>query len=108
MVVFVFMKNYLKNTFKIIKYNLKSLVLFELLYKIILTIIFIPALIGGFNLTMRLTGFTYLTLENISSFLLNPITIILLFLIIIILTVITIFDISTLIVIFDLSYHQKR
>lgn len=102
------MKNYLKNTFKIIKYNLGTLVLFEFLYKIILAIIFIPALIGGFNLTMRLTGFTYLTLENISSFLLNPITIILLFLIIIILTVITIFDISTLIVIFDLSYHEKK
>ena len=101
-------KNYLKNTFKIIKFNLKTLIGFELFYKFILAIILIPMAIEGFNLTMKLTGYTYLTIENILSFLLNPITIILLFLLIIFLTIITIFDISTLIVIFDLSYHEKK
>lgn len=101
-------KNYLKNTFKIIKFNLKTLIKFELFYKFILAIILIPMVIGIFNLTMNLTGYTYLTIENILSFLLNPITIILLLLLIIFLTIITLFDISTLIVIFDLSYHEKK
>lgn len=63
--------------------------------------------IGIFGLAMKLTGYSYLTIENVSSFLLNPITIFILFLLIIFLTVITIFDISTLIVIFDLSYHES-
>ena len=101
-------KNYLKNTLKIFKYNLRTLIRFEFFYKIILTIILIPIAIESFNLTMKLTGYTYLTLENILSFLLNPITFILLLLIIIFLTVITIFDISTLIIIFDVSYHEKK
>lgn len=100
--------NYLKNTLKIIKFNLKTLIKFELFYKFILAIILIPMAIECFNLTMKLTGYTYLTIENILSFLLNPITIILLLLLIIFLTIITLFDISTLIVIFDLSYHEKK
>ena len=106
--MFVLKKNYLKNTLKILKYNLRTLIRFELFYKIILTIILIPIAIESFNLTMKLTGYTYLTLENILSFLLNPITFVLLLLIIIFLTIITIFDISTLIVIFDVSYHEKK
>ena len=76
--MFVLKKNYLKNTLKIFKYNLRTLIRFELFYKIILTIILIPIAIESFNLTMKLTGYTYLTLENILSFLLNPITFILL------------------------------
>lgn len=106
--MFVLKKNYLKNTLKIFKYNLRTLIRFEFFYKIILTIILIPIAIESFNLTMKLTGYTYLTLENILSFLLNPITFVLLLLIIIFLTIITIFDISTLIVIFDVSYHEKK
>ena len=101
-------KDYLNNTFKMIKYNLKTLVRFEYLYKSILALILIPMAIGAFNLTMKVTGYTYLTLENIVEFALNPITIILLLLIIIFLTIITVFDISTLIVIFDVSYHDKK
>ena len=105
----VVLKNgFFRNTFKIIKYNLGTFIKFEIFYKLILAIIFIPLSIGIFGLAMKLTGYSYLTIENISSFLLNPITIFILFLLIIFLTVITIFDISTLIVIFDLSYHEKK
>ncbi len=100
--------NYLNDIFKMIKCNLRTLIRFELLYKFVLGIILMPIAISGFNLTMRLTGYTYLTLENISSFLFNPITIFLLLLIIIFLTIITLFDISTLIVIFDVSYQKKK
>ena len=57
---------------------------------------------------MRITGFTYLTIENILNFALNPITIIFLLFIIIFLTMVTMFDISTLIIIFDSSYKNKK
>ena len=91
-----------------ITYNFKTLLVFEFLYKLIIGLIFIPAVIGIFNLTMRITGFTYLTIENILNFALNPITIIFLLFIIIFLTMVTIFDISTLIIIFDSSYKNKK
>ena len=100
--------NYIKNTFNIIKYNFKTLIYFELLYKIVLALVLIPVAVWSFNLTMQITGFSYLTLENVRYFLLNPITIIYLILIMIFFTMITMFDIATLIIIFDLSYHKKK
>ena len=57
---------------------------------------------------MKLTGYTYLTIENIFSYLLNPITLIILFLLIIYLTVITVFDINSLIILFDISYKKEK
>ena len=98
----------MKNILNIIKYNFKTLVEFELLFKIMITIIIIPIVIFILNITMKLSGYTYLTIENISSFLLNPITILMIIIIIIILSIITIFDISTLIIIYDNSYHKQK
>ena len=63
---------YLKNTYQIIKYNLITLIKFEIIFMLLLGLIFIPIAIGGFNLTMKLTGYSYLTLENIFDFAFNP------------------------------------
>ena len=101
-------KNYLKDIFEMIRFNLGTLIKFEILYKLILSIILIPFAILGFSLSMKLTGFTYLTIENIFSYLLNPITLIILFLLIIYLTVITVFDINSLIILFDISYKKEK
>jgi len=100
--------NYIKNITNMIKYNLGTLIKFEVIYKLLLSIILIPFAILGFNLSMKLTGYTYLTLENITKYLLNPITIIMLILLIIYLTVVTIFDISTIIILFDISYKKEK
>lgn len=100
--------NYIKNISNMIKYNLGTLIKFEVIYKLLLSIILIPFAILGFNLSMKITGYTYLTLENITKYLLNPITIILLILLIIYLTIVTIFDISTIIILFDISYKKEK
>ena len=96
----------MKNTFKLIFYNFKTLFYFELLYKLIIAVVFTPLSLLIFNLTMKLTGYSYLTLENIGGFLLNPITIIILILLLLFISIVTLFDISTMIVIFDESYHE--
>ena len=96
----------MKNTFRLITYNFKTLLVFELLYKLIVSVILTPFSVFLFNSTMKITGYTYLTLENLPEFLLNPLTILLLLLIGIFLYLITIFDITTMIVIFDESYHK--
>ena len=100
--------NYIKNITNMIKYNLEILIKFEIIYKLLLSIILIPFAILGFNLSMKLTGYTYLTLENITKYLLNPITIIFLIILIIYLTIVTIFDISTIIILFDISYKKEK
>lgn len=101
-------KNFLKDIFNMTRLNLGTLIKFEILYKLILSIILIPFAILGFSLSMKLTGYTYLTIENIFSYLLNPITLIILFLLIIYLTVITVFDINSLIILFDISYKKEK
>lgn len=100
--------NYIKNILNMIKYNLGTLIKFEIIYKLLLSIILIPFAILGFNLSMKLTGYTYLTLENIVKYMLNPITILILLLLIIYLTIVTIFDISTVIILFDISYKKEK
>lgn len=101
-------KNYLSNTFNIIKYNFGTLIKFEIIFKLLLALILMPLALAGFNLTMKVTGYGYITLENLFGFLLNPLTIFLLFIVILFLTIITMFDISTLIIIFDESYHKNK
>lgn len=100
--------NYIKNTFKIIKCNFSTLAKFEIIYKILVTLIIVPMVMGGFKLSMKLTGFSYLTIENISSYILNPITLIFILVSILFLTLVTLFDISTMIIIYDASYNEKK
>lgn len=99
---------YLKNTYKIIKYNFGTLAKFEIIYKILVFLIFTPIVMSGFKLSMKLTGFSYLTIENISSFLLNPITLIFILVGILFLTLVTLFDVSTMIIIYDASYNENK
>ena len=98
----------MKKIKEIIGYNFKTLISFELLYKIISLVIFTPLFLSCFKLITKITGYNYLTFENIISFLTNPISIIFLIILIILITFYTIIDISTIIIILDNSYQKKK
>ena len=100
--------NYVINSIKLIKNNIKTVIEFEIIYKLIVSLLIIPISIAGFNFVMKCSGYTYLTGENILGFLINPINLLFLLIMIIILTIVTMIDISTLIIIFDQSYHNKK
>lgn len=100
--------NNLKDMINMIRFNLGTLIKFEILFKAILSIFLIPLAILGFNFSMKLTGYTYLTIENIFNYLLNPVSLTILVLIIIYLTIVTVFDISSLIMLFDFSYNKEK
>ena len=100
--------SYIKTLFQITTYNFKTILYFEIIFKILTLFIFIPLATGGFNLIMKVTGYSYLTIENILSFFKTPLAIILLLIIILYLTLVTMFDITTLIVIFDQSYKKIK
>lgn len=69
------MKTLTKETYQIVKLNSKNLLLFELLYRLITGPIFIQAVDYGLKFSLRMTGYSYLTLSNIGKVLLNPWTI---------------------------------
>lgn len=92
----------------LIKYNLKTLIGFEIIYKLLTGIIFVPLFLKIFNLIVKVTGYDYLTFENVISFLLNPLTIIMILILLIFMTFYTLIDISTVIIILDCSYQKKK
>lgn len=98
----------IKKVFEILKCNLWSLVGFELLFKLLSFLIFTPLFLKCFTFILKITRYNYLTLENIFSFLINPLTIFSSLILILLMTFYTMFDITTIIIILNYSYqHQK-
>lgn len=97
-----------KKVIEIIKYNISTLIGFELIFKLLSLLIFTPIFLKSFTWIMKLTGYNYITIENVTSFLLSPLTIIMLLILLLLMMFYTMFDISTIIIILDSSYHQKK
>lgn len=88
--------------------NIGTLLGFEGIFKVVTFLIFVPLFLDAFNLIMKITGYNYLTIENIFSFILNPLTLGLLFVLVLFMTIYTMFEITTLIIILDQSYLNKK
>lgn len=88
--------------------NWKTMACFELLYKLLSLAIFTPLFWSMFNGIMKLTGYRYLTLENILSFLGNPVTIGALLVLFVCMAVYTMVDISAVIFLLDASWQERR
>jgi len=98
----------IKNVMTMIRYNIWTFVAFESMFKVISFLIFTPLFLNLFNGIMRITGYTYLTIENILSFLTNPLTFFMLLILILLMTIYTMFDVTTIIIILDASYQKKK
>ena len=98
----------LNETRKLVQYNWKALLGFEIIYKFASVVIFVPLLWGMFDLIMRVRGYAYLTLENIASFLANPLTVFLLLALLILVTMYAMIDISAVIFILDQARQKNK
>jgi len=92
----------------VIACNFKSFIIFQLIFKVVTFLIFTPLFLNTFNLIMKITGYSYLTFENIFSFLTNPLTLVMIIILLLLMTVYSIFDISTIIIMIDASYQNKK
>lgn len=98
----------IKKVLKIIKYNIIALVEFELIFKVLSIMLFTPIFLKSFTWIMKITGYHYITLENVGSFLLNPVTLVMLMILLLLMMLYSMFDIATIIVILDSSYQKKK
>ena len=89
-------------------YNFKELVIFQIVFKITSFLIFAPLFLNIFNIIMKITGYEYLTFENMVGFILNQLVEFMLILLILFMMVYTFFDLSTVIIILDASYQEKK
>lgn len=97
-----------KNVKNYLTYNLKTLVKFELLYKLITIFIFSPLFTLLFKIIMKINGYKFLTIENILEFAKKPSTIVLIILLLIIMMLYTMYEIVTIILICEASRQKLK
>lgn len=98
----------IKKAAGLIRVNWRTLAGFEILYKILSLTVFTPLFWAAFNGIMKITGYRYLTLENIFSFLGNLLTLAALLVLFLCMAVYTMIDIGAVIFLLDQSYQGKK
>lgn len=102
-------KNYIKMSFvdsvALNKLCGPSLLMFELLYKLLAVAIFYPIFLKGFEFTLSKAGFKYLTNTYVFQYIKSPYTIIFFLLILALLAFYITYEVSCLTVAFDAAYH---
>lgn len=101
------MGHFLNETKKYIKKNIKGLLLFEMLYISVFIIVMIPFFSWSLQKMLKISGFSYLTIDNIDQFLKSPFTILYGLVLALIISFFLLYEIICLIV-FCLSCIQKR
>lgn len=66
------MKAMTKETWQIIKLNLKNLLLFELLFRLVTMPLYLQLISRGLKIALKMAGYSYVTAENIGYFLIKP------------------------------------
>ena len=101
------MKDYLKLGRRL-TYNLITLLQFEGIFKLITIVLIVPIYTGFTRMTMWMTGYSYLTAENIIRYLTHPLFFIPLFLLAVILILYIYTDIGAVTFILHKSYWRER
>ncbi len=102
------MRNILKKTWAVIKYNMGSLLLFETGYRIAVFFLTMQMVHGAVTFVLKKQNFSYLTAENYGEFLTSPMCILLFFGILIFLLFFFLVEVSALLLGFQYSYQRKK
>ena len=93
---------------RLVNQNRKALAEFEIVFKLLTFLVAVPLFSGGVRLTMKMTGYRYLTVENILFFVIHPVTIVSFLALLLLMTAYTMFDIATVIIILDQSCQNRK
>ena len=97
-----------KTVFQFLRCSWRPLFAFELLYKLLAVTVFTPLTSLSLRGIMELSGYSYLTVDNVGPFLLNPVTLLMLALLLLILAFYVVFDISAILFAVDLGRVGKK
>lgn len=98
----------LKETITSVKDTTRSLLVFEILFKIITTLCVVPLLTYLLDLTLKMTGYSYITLRNITTCLKNPLFVAMLLVIILIFALAMLYEIAILVLYFGHDFNNER
>ena len=97
-----------KRIMKLLSVNIRTLFWFEILFKLGAGVLLLPAAKSYFRFAMRISGFGYITYENLFDFLTNPLTIAAIVIFLFPAGLYTLFDISSVVYILDQSAQESR
>ena len=69
------MKTFFRETYQVLRVNLRQLVLFEILYRLVAGAFYIRLVKLLLKISLRAAGYSYLTMSNLAAFLLRPVTV---------------------------------
>lgn len=93
---------------QLIKRNMRAIIAFEFIYRLICIALLLPLLTLAFRLSLWLAGYRYLSEDRIFSYLLTPSTLAILSFLLFSISVITVYEVFCIIPAFHASYHKKR
>jgi len=101
------MKKRFERTLKTLRYNLRTLIVFEIIYRVFGAIVIFPLAGSLFFLSIRMSGFRYVSNAVFFDFLLQPSTILILFFMLLVLNIYVLIEMIFLSVIFHFSYNER-
>jgi glycerophosphoryl diester phosphodiesterase len=101
------MRQTIHRTYQSLTYNLKTLIYFEVLYRVLGLLIIFPVARFLFYYSVRLSGQAYVTNQLFFTYLLNPATITVMLCLTIILSIYLVIEMIFLSLIYDFGYHER-
>lgn len=99
------MHNRFTIAFRLLKRNIKKIIIFEAIYKVFSLAIFTPLLVELVKVALRLSGINYLTNARFFDFLFKPTTIAILFLAMLLFALFSLMEMSALTYCYNISYN---
>ena len=93
---------------RLVNRNRRALAEFEIVFKLLTFLVAVPLFSGCFRLIMKITGYRYLTVENVLSFAVQPVTVLSVAALLLLMTAYTMFDIATVIILLDQSWQNRK
>lgn len=88
--------------------NIKTLILFELIYKAIFLIVMVPLVRALMKVTLKFSGYSYITLENVLAYLTSPASIAAIVLLLLLISVFVYIEMMSLIVYYHSSLRFRK
>ncbi|MDO9629320.1 MAG: glycerophosphoryl diester phosphodiesterase membrane domain-containing protein, partial [Acholeplasmataceae bacterium] len=101
------MKKTFIDTYRSLTYNLRTLFFFELIYRVLGLLVIFPLGQLLFHLSIRLSGYTYITNSLLFTYLFKPTTIIIFLIMFFALSIYIVIEMVFLSLIYDFGYHEK-
>jgi glycerophosphoryl diester phosphodiesterase len=98
----------IKNVYHSLSYNIKPLIIFELLYRLLGFFVIYPLIRLVFHLAIRYSGYRFITNNIFIDFLLKPSTMLFIFLLLVILSIYILIELTFLALLFDLGHKKEH